>query len=208
MRTRTDHTRGRHLRRATLGLVAVALVATLAGCDVPAAPAGKLFNAWKAGDPSAATGAFTTHAAKVQMFSEPYSASAQWVFITCDGAAGSTYCSWVNKIEGTLLLQVQNETQQVLDVSRISLGNLPAGRVFHAWRVNSPSFAATYSGAGVVSTLFGKAYQSSVHWLPDGCEGAAGSTYCTWRSDANKSVILQVDNATQKVAHVGGTFFP
>ena len=208
MRTRTDHTRRRLVRRATLGLVAVALVATLAACDVPAAPAGKLFDAWKTDHPSAATGAITTYSAKVQMFSEPYSASAQWVFITCDGAAGSLYCSWVNKVEGTLLLQVQNQTQKVINVSRIPLGNAPAGRVFHAWRVNSSSFAATYSGPGVVSTLFGKAYKSSVHWLPDGCEGAAGSTYCTWRSDANKSVILQVDNATQKVTHVGGTFFP
>ena len=193
-------------RRAALTLAAAGLLVALAACDAPAAPAGKLFAAWKANDPAAATGAITTHAAKVQMFSEPYSASAQWTFITCDGAAGSTYCTWVNKIEGRLVLRVDNAAQQVTSVQRISLGNVAAGRVFHAWRVGSDGSASAYATPSAVTALWVHVYKASDHWLPDGCEGAAGSTYCTFTNDAAKTLVLRVDNATQKVVEISGTF--
>ena len=81
-------------------------VVALAACEPPPdPPAAKLFDAWKAGKPSQATGDFTTYAAKQQMFSQAWTSSAQWAFITCDGAAGSTYCTWVNRLEGRLVLR-------------------------------------------------------------------------------------------------------
>lgn len=200
--------RRRHLPRriAALGAVLAIGVVLLSACEVPDPPAAKLFDAWKANDPASATGAFTTHAAKVQMFSEPYSSSAQWTFIVCDGAAGSTYCTWVNKIEGKLILRVDNASQQVTSVQRISLGNLAAGRAFHGWRVNSKSFSASYGYPGVFDTLFTKAYKASDHWVPQGCVTDSDWQNCTWTNDGAKTLVLRVESNTQFVDNISGTF--
>jgi hypothetical protein len=142
------------------------------------------------------------------MFSQPYSSSKGWSFIHCDGAAGSTYCTWVTKIEGRLEMRVDNASHKVVDVQRISLGSVEAGRVFHAWRIGSSSAAAPYTTDEALYTLFSHAYSAADHWLPDGCEGAAGSLYCTWHNDAGKTLVLQVDHMSSpnQVVAVSGTY--
>ena len=193
-------------RLSALGAVLAIGVVLLSACEVPDPPAAKLFDAWKSGSPSAATGDFTTYSAKQQMFSEAYSSSAQWVFITCDGAAGSTYCTWVNKVEGRLILRVDNASQKVTSVQRISLGNLAGGRAFHGWRVNSKSFSQGYGYPGVFDTLFTKPYKASDHWMPQGCVSDSFGQDCTWSNDAGKTIVLFVESNTQFVASVTGTF--
>ena len=96
----------------------------------------------------------------------------------------------------------------VTSVTRTSLGSVEAGRVFHAWRVGSQASAAPYSTASARSALFAKSYAVSAHWLPNGCEGAAGSLYCTWTNDAAKTIILRVDQVSSPhlVVSVGGTY--
>lgn len=193
------------LRGVAIGaLLAVGLV-VLSACDVPAAPAGKLFDAWKANDPAAATGDFTTYAAKTQMFSQAYTSSAQWTFVKCDGAAGSTYCTWVNKIEGQLVLRVDNASQHVTSVQRISLGNVPSGQLFHAWRIGSQSAAAGKGHPAAITDLFAHTYHVSDHWLPEGCV-TSSYVICTWTNDAGKTLVFQFDPPFNWVIGVSGTY--
>ena len=207
----TRHTRPRGWRRPkVVGLAMIAVFALIASaCDVPAQPAGDLYNAWVANDHAAAA-AVATPTAVTQMFSQPYAASAGWFFNRCDGAAGSTFCTWIDKIEGRLQLRITNANRKVSDVTRISLGSLPAGRLFHAWRIGNSSAGAPYATPAALFALFAKPYTPADHWSPEGCDGAAGSLYCTWRNDANKTIILRVDQVSmpQKVIEVSGTFHP
>ena len=207
--TITNPTARRSPRRAAAVAVLLAVgISILAACDVPATPAGKLFDAWKAGTPSAAT-AYATNTAKTQIFSQAYTTSAGWMFVKCEGAAGSTYCIWVNKLEGLLILRVDNASQKVTSVERRSLGSVEAGRVFHAWRLQDKPASVAYSTATARNTLFTIPFKSSDHWLPDGCEGAAGSLYCTWYRDSGASITLRVSNLTDPklVTETTGTIF-
>ena len=107
-------------------------------------------------------------------------------------------------------LRITNSTQKASDVTRISLGSLPAGRLFHAWRIGSSSAGTPYATPAALFALFAKPYTSADHWSPEGCDGAAGSLYCTWRNDADKTIILRVDQVSmpQTVIEVSGTFHP
>ncbi len=195
-------------RRSALAVVLVAVLALVASaCDTPTPAAGTLFNDWKAGDQAHAA-TVATPAAKAQMFSQVYNPATGWAFVTCDGAAGSSYCTWITAIEGKMVLRVDSATSKVTSVTRTSLGSVEAGRVFHAWRVGSQASAAPYSTASARSALFAKSYAVSAHWLPNGCEGAAGSLYCTWTNDAAKTIILRVDQVSSPhlVVSVGGTY--
>lgn len=199
-------------RTARIGGIALVAAVSLAvaACDVPAQPAGDLFNAWVANDHAAAA-AVATPSAVTQMFSQTYSASTGWFFDVCDGAAGSTYCTWITNIEGRMVLQITNSTQKVTNVSRRSLGSIEAGKVFHAWRIHNSSAAAPYATPGAVYALFLKPYSPADHWTPEGCEGTAGSLYCTWHDDAAQTIILQVrtaDPQAHQVIGVSGTFHP
>jgi hypothetical protein len=197
-------------RTRIAGVVLVAALAVvLAACDVPAQPAGDLYNAWVANNHAAAA-AVATPAAVTEMFSQPYAASTGWFFDRCEGAAGSTFCTWIDKIEGRLQLQVQNSSQKVINVTRISLGSIAAGRLFHAWRIGDSNAGAPYATPSALFALFAKPYFASDHWTPEGCDGAAGSLFCTWHNDANKTIILQVRNVEppRVVINVSGTFHP
>ena len=201
--------RHRPARRAAL-VGALLLLGSLvaAACEAPPdPPAAKLFDAWKAGKPSQATGAFTTSAAKTQMFSQPYTTTAQWLFVTCDGAAGSTYCTWVNRIEGRLVLRVDNASQKVTSVQRISLNNESAGRLFHGWRVGNVAGSGGVASPEVKASLAKVPYKVSDHWLPQGC--VKGSLYinCTWTNDAGKTIVFQYDPPFAWVVGYSGTYF-
>ena len=191
--------------RVLAGLVGVlaALVLVAAACDTPAKPAGGLFDSWKGNDADGAH-AFATDSAVDAMFAKTYSAGDQWMFIRCDGAAGATYCTWVNKVETQLRLRVNNSTQKVTTVSRIATGGPgTSGRFFHAWRRGSTAEATPWGATAARTKLFAKAYKASDHWLPTSCEGAAGAIYCTWTSDSLHTITLKYDNvATHTVVDV------
>ena len=193
-------------RRAVLLAVAVALTALAAACDVPAPPAGSLFDAWKAND-TAAAGAVATPGAVTQMFGQPYSSAADWTFVMCDGAAGSTYCTWVDTVENRLQMRIDNTTDTVSEVQRIPVGSTVAGRVFHAWRKGTPDAATPYATPGAEATLFSESSSPADHWLPSGCDGTAGHLYCTWTNDAAETIVLGVSTVAvpMKVDQVLGT---
>lgn len=207
MRTSTPQ-RARRLHRAAAG---VALVATLAivaaACDVPAQPAGDLFNAWKNNDHTAAA-AVATPAAVTQMFSQAYSSHSGWFFNECQGAAGSTYCNWISKQEGELLIRIDNMSNKDVSVHRYPIGSITAGDVFHDWRVGNKSAALAKGTSAAVNALFAKTYKATDHWTPESCSGAAGSIYCTWTNDAAKTIRLQVSDVVSppQFVGVGGTY--
>ena len=187
--------RRRHGRRAALCglLAAVALVA--AACDVPAKPAGGLFDSWKGNDADGAH-AFATDQAVDEIFvGHTYSAKAQWAFIKCEGAAGSDYCTWVNNTETSLVLKVVNQFQKVDDAKFVPLDSGVAGRFFHAWRTGNHTTAAQYGTATAVTQLYSATYSGSDHWTPMGCDHTAGSVYCSWENDAGHTTRLHVDVA-------------
>ncbi|HEV7723210.1 MAG TPA: hypothetical protein VGO60_18100 [Iamia sp.] len=198
---------GKVRRRAALLVVAVALTALAAACDAPAPPAGSLFDAWKANNMAAAN-AVATPGAVGQIFSQPYSSASDWTFVRCDGAAGSTYCTWVDTVENRLQMRIDNMTNKVSEVLRIPVGSTIAGRVFHAWRKGTSDAATPYATPGAKLALFSKTYSTADHWLPSGCDGAAGHLYCTWTNDAAETIVLGVNNVVvpMKVDQVLGTY--
>src|SRR4051794_33029146 len=90
------------LRRRSRWLVGVAAVAALAvvaaACDTPIASAGTLFNDWVNGNQAAASSVATPSAVS-QMFAKHYVASDGWFFDKCEGTAGNTFCTWLDRHE-------------------------------------------------------------------------------------------------------------
>lgn len=206
----TNETSTRRPRRRQLGVLltllgALALMAT--ACDSPSTPAAKLFDAWKANNKTLAA-ATAEPAAVTQIFAKPYAGTSGWFFNKCEGAAGSTYCTWIDNTEGRLEMRITNSTNKVSSVQRIGLGSIDAGRFFHAWRANKKPSAVPYGTTAAVNAMFSVAYTSAAHWTPTGCEGAAGSTYCTWNNDHADTIVLRLDNATNKVTSVTRTPAP
>lgn len=200
----------RHRNRtsaAVLGLLLAFGALVVAACEAPDPPAAKLFDAWKAGKPSQATGEFTTYAAKQQMFSQAWTSTAQWTFVTCQGTAGATYCTWVNRIEGRLVLRVDHSLNKVSSVQRISLGNEAAGRLFHGWRIGNVEGSGGVASPSVKQQLAKLSYKSSDHWLPQGCvDDAAPYIDCTWVNDGGKTVEFRYDPPFAWVVGLSGTY--
>jgi len=196
-------TRARSRRRpAALGLALLAAAALLvASCDAPDKPSGTLFDHWKAADKAHATETATPTAVN-QLFAKPWASANGWFFSSCDGAAGSNYCTWIDNTEGRLVLKTTTQFQQVTSVQRIALGNINAGRFFHAWRQGKKANAAPYGTPAAANAMFSVAYDNTNHWEPAGCDSAAGTTYCNWYDDESNAIVLKVSNATGKVTGV------
>ncbi len=195
-------------RAAVLGLLLAFGALVVAACEAPDPPAAKLFDAWKAGKPSQATGEFTTYAAKQQIFSQAWTSTAQWAFVTCQGTAGATYCTWVNRIEGRLILRVDHSLNKVSSVQRISLGNESAGRLFHGWRIGNVEGSGGVASPQVKANLAKETYKASDHWLPQGCDSSNPPyVYCTWTNDAAKTIVFTFDPPFDWVVGYGGTYF-
>jgi hypothetical protein len=193
--------RHRRRRSTTVAAVAAGFALLLAACQAPAPPAGKLFDAWKAGNRTQAA-ATATPTAVDQIFAKAYTWSSGWFFNQCDGVAGSTYCTWIDNTEGRLELRIDNASNKVVAVKRIALGNINAGRFFHAWRFGTEADAAPYGTNDAVNDMFSVAYTADTHWSPAGCDPAGAFTYCNWYDDESNAIVLKVDNATQKVFFV------
>jgi len=77
--------------------------------DDPQSYAQYLFVAWQNGDRTAAANVASPDAVN-QVFAQPYQASSQWAFQTCDPAAGSLYCTWNGTNNAKLLMTVRTLT--------------------------------------------------------------------------------------------------
>lgn len=68
-----------------------------------------------------------------------------------------------------------------------------AQAVFDAWQHRDLAAAEQLGEQAAVTELFSRLWRPTDGWLPDGCEGAAGSTYCTWHTSAGR-LVLRVRN--------------
>lgn len=203
--TPTVHPRASHRGRARwIGAAAMAcgLILVAAACDVPAKPAAGLFDSWKGNDADGAH-AFATNTAVDEIFAKTYRAKSGWFFSNCEGAAGSTYCTWINNVETTLILRVSNQAGVVSSAAFTPIESGVIGRFFHAWRDGNHTEAAKYGTATAVTQLYSATYSAAKHWVPDSCSGAAGSIYCTFRDDSGGTIRLHLDDVgTHKVVSV------
>ena len=199
---KTPRARRRRPRRLLVAAaMAMALVGALAACDVPAKPAAGLFDSWKGNDADGAR-AFATDAAVDALFAATWSAGADWMFVDCDGAAGAQYCTWVNRVETTLTLKVNNLSKKVSEVSFTPLDSGVAGRFFHAWRRGDSSTALHDSTPQAAVQLFSIAYHASDHWLPQGCSGTAGALHCSWVDRLGNAITVDYQTSTKTVTSV------
>ena len=186
-------------------LVAVAMVVGLAGalgaCEVPAKPAAGLFDSWKGNDADGAH-AFATDAAVDALFATTWSAGSDWIFVTCDGAAGAQYCNWVNRVETTLILKVSSLSKKVTEVQFVPVDSGAAGRFFHSWRRNDSATALNYSTPEAAVQLFSLSYKASDHWLPEGCGGTAGALNCNWIDRLGNVITVHYSTVTKKVTSI------
>ena len=63
-----------------------------------------------------------------------------------------------------------------------------------AWERGDRDVAATLAGPAALETLFSREGGGAATWSLEDCEGAMGSTYCTFRADGEPSVIVRVGN--------------
>lgn len=101
---------------STTTTLAVTTTTTPAVSADPQGYAVALFNAWKAGDRGAASRVASPDAVNL-LFAVPYQAQPStsgpvdpYSFGGCQGAAGSTICSWQSSGSGTIMMRVRNVT--------------------------------------------------------------------------------------------------
>jgi hypothetical protein len=67
--------------------------------------------------------------------------------------------------------------------------------LFGDWKGGDRDSAGKVATAAVVKELFLRPWHSADAWVVTGCQGTAGSTYCTWTSPRRR-FVMQVRNAT------------
>jgi Putative peptidoglycan binding domain len=72
-----------------------------------------------------------------------------------------------------------------------------AQRVFQTWQQGSEPTALLDATPSAVAQLFMQTFSPADGWAFQGCEGAAGHTFCTWRRTNGTVLRLGVENAVQ-----------
>jgi hypothetical protein len=127
-----------------------------------------------------------------------------WTQITCDGAAGSLFCVFTDPAGHELIVQLGNEAastgQEHAVVGARFLVDPPtdpsdyAGQLVQAWIDGATTRVALLATAGAAATLAAHDADRSAGWqLPGHCEGAAGSSFCTFNA-GSRALVVQVGN--------------
>jgi len=95
-----------------------------------------------------------------------------------DGIVGPN--TWIHLVNGYLRATDSNNAAQL---------------VFEAWSQNNQAGAANNATPDAVGQLFSQAWSPNT-WTFSGCEGAAGSVYCTWDRNGGGQLVLRVNNNT------------
>jgi hypothetical protein len=77
-----------------------------------------------------------------------------------------------------------------------------AKSLFDAWTKGDRAAAARVAEPGAVTALFARTWQAGDGWAFSECNGAAGSTICTWARPGGQQVLFRVQNAPAMVAEV------
>lgn len=66
---------------------------------------------------------------------------------------------------------------------------------FQAWSQNSQAGARKNATPAAVAELFTQTFSQSEGWSFEGCEGALGHTFCSWKRSNGKELRIGVENA-------------
>jgi len=75
--------------------------------------------------------------------------------------------------------------------------NTAAQRVFTAWEQHSEPTALLDATPQAVAQLFAQTFSPADGWAFQGCEGAAGHTFCSWRRTNGTRLRVGVENAVE-----------
>ena len=69
--------------------------------------------------------------------------------------------------------------------------------VFSAWEANNRGQAALNATPTGVNEVFAQSFSAADGWSFDGCQGAAGHTFCSWKRSNGHELSIGVMNAVQ-----------
>jgi hypothetical protein len=128
-----------------------------------------------------------------------------YVFSNCQGAAGSTYCTWV-KLGSSIQVQAQNQPPvKVIGFKHNTLSAQDtADEFFTGYEMNNAAVVAALANPSAAAKTATLESHRSLNWVPpQNCDGAAGSLYCTWTAGSSKFVVrVQQVNPPPQVVDV------
>ena len=69
--------------------------------------------------------------------------------------------------------------------------------VFSAWEANDQDQAAKNAAPAAVAEIFAKSFSPADGWSFEGCEGALGHTFCSWKRPDGRELRIGVINAVE-----------
>lgn len=69
--------------------------------------------------------------------------------------------------------------------------------VFSAWETGNRDQAAKNATPAAVNEIFAESFSSSDSWSFEGCQGAAGHTFCSWKRSDGRELRIGVINAVE-----------
>lgn len=69
--------------------------------------------------------------------------------------------------------------------------------VFNAWEAHSREHAGTNATPGAVDEIFAQSFSPSEGWSFEGCQGALGHTFCSWKRPNGHELRIGVINAVE-----------
>ena len=69
--------------------------------------------------------------------------------------------------------------------------------VFAAWEAGNRDQAAKNATPAAVNEIFAESFSSSDSWSSEGCQGAAGHTFCSWKRSDGHELRIGVINAVE-----------
>jgi len=69
--------------------------------------------------------------------------------------------------------------------------------VFSAWEAGNRDQAARNATPAAVSEIFAESFSPSDGWSFEGCQGAAGHTFCSWKRSSGQELRIGVINAVE-----------
>jgi hypothetical protein len=159
----------------------------------PDARAKAFYAAWQANNASVMHSLGTNAAVTAAQAAYP-SGTSGYVFSNCQGAAGSTYCTWVKR-GSSVQVQVQNPPpNMVVGFQRNTLSSQDtANEFFTGYEMNNAAVVGALSDAATTAKTAALESHRSLNWIPpQNCDGAAGSLYCTWTAGSSKFVVRVV----------------
>ena len=159
----------------------------------PDARAKAFFAAWQANNAGKMHALGTNAAVSAAQAAYP-SGTSGYVFSNCQGAAGSTFCTWVKR-GSSIRVQVENPPpNMVVGFQHNTLSSQDtANEFFTGYEMNNSAVVAALADAATATKTAGLESHRSLNWIPpQNCDGAAGSVYCTWTAGSSKFVVRVV----------------